>query len=207
MEERIGQTLLPSASALRYHSSMSTIKKILPALATALLLASSITGCNDEGGGPTAPPPQNNVNIQGIWTGTASTVTGRGTCLESSFQPVTVTVIWDIRQTGTAVTATEIQNQAQRCRFTGTVSGSSVTLLPDLRNSDSSCGLQNVACSVPTFRPVRIELLPTRSTQLGAVANNSMTLNGNFVWDVFDASSDEDLGELSITTRQELQKQ
>ncbi len=182
---------------------MSTIKKILPALATALLLAS----CNDEGGGPTAPPPQSNVNIQGIWTGTASTVTGRGTCLENSFQPVTVTVVWDFRQTGAAVTATEIQNQARRCRFTGTVSGSSVTLLPDLRNSDTSCGLQNVACSVPTFRPVRIELLPTRSTQGGGAANNRMTLNGNLIWDVFDSSSGQDLGEFSITTRQELQKQ
>lgn len=186
---------------------MSTIKKILPAWATALLLVGSITGCNDEGGGPTAPPPQSNVNIQGIWTGTASTVTGRGTCLENSFQPVTVTVVWDIRQTGTAVTATEIQNQAQRCRFTGTVSGSSVTLVPDLPGSDATCRLQNVACSVPTFRTVRIELLQNRSSQSGAVANNRMTLNGNFIWDVFDSSSDQDLGEFNITTRQELQKQ
>lgn len=185
---------------------MSTIKKILPALATALLIA-LITGCNDEGGGPTAPPPQSNVNIQGIWSGTASTVTGRGTCLESSFLPVTVPVVWDIRQTGTAVTATEIQNQARRCRFTGTVSGSSVTLLPDLPGSDASCRILNLACSVPTFRPVRIELLQTRSTHLGVVANNRMTLNGNLIWDVFDSASGQDLGEFNIATRQELQKQ
>lgn len=181
------------------------MKTTLPALAMALLL---LSGCDGGGGGPTAPPPQANVNIQGIWTGTATTVSGRGTCLENSFQPVTVPVVWDIRQSGTAVTATEIQNQAQRCRFTGTVSGSSVTLVPDLPNSDLSCRLQNVACSIPTFRPVRIELLQARSSQVGGVTNNNrMSLNGNFIWDVFDASSGQDLGELAVTTRQDLQKQ
>lgn len=182
---------------------MSTLKIILPALATALLLA----GCDGDGGGPTAPPPQTNVNIQGIWTGTLSTISARGTCLESSFLPVTIPVLWDIRQNGTAVTATEIQNQAQRCRFTGSVSGTSVTLVPDLRNSDTVCGLQNVACSVPTFRPVRIELLAPRSTQSGGVSNNRMTLDGNLIWDVFDSSSGQDLGELAVTTRQDLQRQ
>lgn len=182
---------------------MNIKNKFLPALAAVLLVA----GCDGDDGGPTAPPPQNNVNIQGIWTGTLTTISARGTCLENSFLPVTIPVVWDIRQNGTAVTATEIQNQAQRCRFTGTVSGSSVTFVPDLPNSDAICRLQNVACSVPTFRPVRIELLGPRSTQSGGVSNNRMTLNGSLVWDVFDSSSGQDLGELTVTSRQDLQKQ
>ena len=66
----------------------------------------------------------------GTWSGTASTVSARGTCLAEGFLPVTVPVIWTMRQNGTSVVGVEQLNVAQTCTFSGTVRGNTVSFVP-----------------------------------------------------------------------------
>ncbi|HEY0783257.1 MAG TPA: hypothetical protein VGE98_12430, partial [Thermoanaerobaculia bacterium] len=64
----------------------------LPHLAFASLGFAALA-CNSSGGGgggPTAPPPT--AMIQGIWTGTAASVSASGTCLANDFHPIPVAV-------------------------------------------------------------------------------------------------------------------
>lgn len=178
------------------------MRKVLSALVALSLLVAC--GGGGGGGGPTAPPPEPNANIQGTWSGTASTVSARGTCLADVFQPVTVPVVWTIRQTGASVTATEVLNNAQVCAFTGTVRGSSVTFAPDLRNSDAFCSVQNLACPGP--RAVRIELRTSASTFLGTVDANRMRIDTLSVWRVTETSTGNTLGDYELTGRQDLQR-
>jgi hypothetical protein len=168
-----------------------------------LLILTLLTGCGDGGGrGPTDPPPRPDVNINGFWTGTASSISARGTCLAESFLPVTVAVDWTIRQTGSSFTATEVLNGAQVCAFTGTVRGDRVTFQPDLARSQGTCGLQNLACS--GLRPVQIELSTSRSEMIGVVAGNRMTLTSTMVWRATDRQSGNSLGDYEVSGRQEL---
>lgn len=171
-----------------------------------LLTLALLAGCDGGGGGPTepTPTPRPNANVQGVWTGTASSLSARGTCLAESFQPVTVTVIWTIQQTGSAVIAVEVLNNAQLCAFTGTVRGDTVTFLPDLPRSQGVCSLQNLACT--GLRPVRIELSTSRSTMTGVVDGNRMTITSNTVWRAFDGNTGNSLGDYEVTGRQDLQR-
>jgi hypothetical protein len=168
-----------------------------------LLILALLTGCGDGGGrGPTEPSPRPDVNINGFWTGTASSLTARGTCLADSFLPVTVAVDWSIRQTGDSFTATEVLNGAQVCAFTGTVRGDRVTFRPDLSRSQGVCGLQNLACS--GLRPVQIELSTSRSGMIGVVDGNRMTITSTTVWRAFDRETGNSLGDYEVAGRQEL---
>jgi hypothetical protein len=168
-----------------------------------LLILTLLTGCGDGGGrGPTDPPPRPDVNINGFWTGTASSISARGTCLAESFLPVAVAVDWTIRQTGSSFTATEVLNGAQVCAFTGTVRGDRVTFEPDLARSQGTCGLQNLACS--GLRPVRIELSTSRSDMIGVVDGNRMTITSTMVWRATDRDSGNSLGDHEVSGRQEL---
>lgn len=166
-----------------------------------LILAASCYG-DGGGGSPTEPTPRPNANIDGFWTGVASSLSARGTCLAQDFLPVTLTVDWTIRQTGSSFTATEILNNAQVCAFTGTVRGNSVEFRPDLSRSQSVCGVQNLACS--GLRPVRIELSTSRSTLTGVVNGNRMTLTSNMVWQAVESNTGNSLGDYEVSGRQEL---
>ena len=156
------------------------------------------------GGGPTepTPTPPPAINIQGVWTGTASSLTARGTCLADSFLPVTVTAVLTIQQTGASVTATEVLNNAQVCGYTGTVRGNTVEFVPDPSRSQAVCSVQNLACTGP--RPVRIELNTSLTTAIGAVDGNRMTITSNTVWRAIDVNTGNTLGNYEISGRQEL---
>lgn len=161
--------------------------------------------CGDGGGaGPTepTPTPPPTVNIQGVWSGTASSLSARGTCLADSFLPVTVAAVWTFQQIGSSITATEVLNNAQVCGFTGTVRGSTVELQHDPSRSQAVCSVQNLACPGP--RPVRIELIPSRTTVFGTVSGNRMTITSNTVWRATDVNSGNSLGDYEVTARQEL---
>lgn len=178
------------------------MKRLLSVLAALLILAS----CGGGGGygGPTEPPPVPNANVQGTWSGTASTVSAQGTCLAEGFLPVTVPVIWTMRQNGSAVVAVEELNFAQTCTFTGTVRGNSVAFVLEARSSEGACSVQNLACAGP--RAVRIELLPGSSTFTGTVDGNRMRIDSVSVWRVTETSTDNNLGEYRVTGRQDLQR-
>lgn len=168
-----------------------------------LLILPLLAACSGDGGGsPTEPTPPPNANIQGVWFGTASSLSARGTCLADSFLPVTVSVAWTIRQTGSSFTATQVLNNAQVCAFTGTVRGNTVTFQPDLPRSDAACDVQNLACT--GLRPVRIELSTSRSTMTGVVDGNRMTITSNTVWRAFDSNTGNSLGDYEVTGRQDL---
>ena len=169
-----------------------------------LLVLTLLIGCGDGGGrGPTEPPPPRpDANIDGFWTGTASSLAARGTCLAQSFLPVTVAVDWTIRQTGDSFTATEVLNGAQVCAFTGTVQGNRVDFRPDLSRSQGTCGVQNLACS--GLRPVQIELSTSRSDMIGIVDGNRMTITSTAVWRAFDRESGNSLGDYEVSGRQDL---
>jgi hypothetical protein len=169
-----------------------------------LLLVLAACGGGGGGSGPTEPPPVVNVNVQGTWSGTASTVSARGTCLADGFLPVTVPVVWTMRQNGTAVVAVEGLNNAQVCAFTGTVRGSTVTFLLDTRNSDGRCSVQNLACS--GSRAVQIELLTGATTFTGTVDGNRMRIDSLSVWRVTETSTGNNLGEYQVTGRQDIQR-
>ncbi len=169
-----------------------------------LLILALLAGCDGGGGGPTepTPSPSPNVNVQGVWIGTASSLSARGTCLADSFLPVTVPAVWTIQQTGASVTATEVLNNAQVCGFTGTVRGNTVELRPDPSRSQTVCSLQNLACTGP--RPVRIELNASRTTVVGIVDGNRMTITSNAVWRAVDVNTGNTLGDYEVAGRQEL---
>lgn len=171
---------------------------LFPLLALILL-----TGCDADGGrGPTEPRPGPDVNINGFWTGTASSLSARGTCLAGEFEPITVAADWSIRQTGSTFTATQVLNGAQVCAFTGTVRGDRVDFRPDLGRSQGVCGLQNLAC--PGLRPVQIELSTSRSDMIGDVDGNRMTITSIMVWRAFDRDTGNFLGEYEVRGRQDL---
>ena len=169
-----------------------------------LLILVLLAGCGDDGGGPTepTPTPPPNVNVQGVWTGTASSLSARGTCLADSFLPVTVSAVWTIQQTGASITATEVLNNAQVCGFTGTVRGNTVELQHDPSRSQAVCSVQNLACT--GTRPVRIELSASRTIVVGFVNGNRMTITSNTVWRATDVNSGNSLGDYEVTGRQEL---
>lgn len=168
------------------------------------LLILILAGCYGDDGGGRGPtePPRPNANINGFWSGTASSLTARGTCLADDFRPVTVAVDWTIRQTGDSFTATEVLNNAQVCAFTGTVRGDRVTFRPDLSRSQGACGLQNLACS--GLRPVQIELSTSRTEMIGIVDGNHMTITSTAVWRAFDRQTGNSLGDYEVSGRQDL---
>ncbi|MES1242409.1 MAG: hypothetical protein ABUT39_12380 [Acidobacteriota bacterium] len=178
------------------------MKGFLSPLAALLLLAA----CDGGGGGsgPTEPPQVPNANVQGTWSGTASTVSARGTCLAEGFLPVTVPVIWTMRQSGTSVVAVEQLNGAQTCAFTGTVHGNSLALALDSRNSEGTCSQQNLACA--GTRAVEIELVPAATTFTGTVDGNRMRIDSLSDWRVTETSTGNNLGEYQVTGRQDLQR-
>lgn len=169
-----------------------------------LLILTLLPGCSDGAGSPTEPEPtpQPTANINGFWSGTAASLSARGTCLAGEFLPVTVAVDWSIRQTGTSFTATEVLNGVQVCAFTGTVRGDRVTFEPDLARSQGVCGAQNLAC--PGLRPVRIELSTARSDMVGIVDGNRMTITSTMVWRAFDRDTGNSLGDYEVSGRQDL---
>lgn len=168
-----------------------------------LFFLALLIGCDGSGGGgPTEPRPGPDVNINGFWSGTASSLSAQGTCLADEFLPVTVPVDWSIRQTGSTFTATEVLNGAQVCAFTGTVRGDRVDFRPDLGRSQGVCGLQNLAC--PGLRPVQIELSTSRSDMIGDVDGNRMTITSTMVWRAFDRETGNFLGEYEVRGRQDL---
>lgn len=165
-----------------------------------------LAACGDDGGGPTeptpTPTPAPNVNVQGVWIGTASSLSARGTCLADSFQPFTVSAVWTIQQTGASVTAAQVLNNAQVCGFTGTVRGDTVDFRLDPSSSQTVCSLQNLSC--PGSRPVRVELDTSRSTMVGVVSGNRMTITSNSVWRAVDVNTGNSLGDYEVSGRQEL---
>lgn len=178
------------------------MKRMLLFLTSTLIL---LTGCYDDGGGggggPTEPP-RPGVNINGFWSGIATTLSADGTCLANDFLPVTVTVDWTIRQTGSSFTATEVLNGVQVCAFTGTVRGDRVEFRPDLARSQGICGVQNLACS--GLRPVRIELSTSRTRMTGVVEGSRMSITSTMVWQAIDRNTGNSLGDYEVTGRQEL---
>lgn len=170
-----------------------------------LLFLILLAGCSGDGGGPTEPrPPQSNANINGFWSGTAVSESARGTCLADGFQPVTVAVDWTIRHTGDTFTATEVQNNARVCAYTGTVRGNRVDFRFDLSRSQGVCGLQNLACA--GLRPVRIELSTSRSEMVGIVDGNRMTITSNMVWRATDRDTGNLIGDYEVRGRQEISR-
>lgn len=172
-------------------------------LLTALLVLAACGGGGGSGG-PTEPPPVPDANVQGSWSGTASTVAARGTCLAEGFLPVTVPVIWTMRQNGTSVVGVEQLNVAQTCAFTGTVRGNTVTFALEARSSDGTCSRQNLACA--GTRAVQIELVPGSTTFIGTVDGNRMRIDSVSVWRVTETSTGNNLGEYQVTGRQDLQR-
>ena len=178
------------------------MRRLLYFLAPLLVLVAC--GGGGGGGGPTEPPQVPNANVQGTWSGTASTVSARGTCLAEGFLPVTVPVIWTMRQNGTSVVAVEQLNAAQTCAFTGTVRGNTVTFALEARSSEGTCSRQNLACT--GTRAVEIELLPGSTTFTGTVDGNRMRIDSVSVWRVMETSTGNNLGEYQVTGRQDLQR-
>lgn len=170
-----------------------------------LLILILLAGCGDGGGsGPTepTPTPSPTANVQGVWIGTARSLSARGTCLADAFMPVTVPAVWTIQQAGASITATEVLNNAQVCGFTGTVRGNTVELRLDPSRSQAVCSIQNLACPGP--RPVRIELIASRTLVVGAVSGNRMTITSNTVWRAVEVNTGNSLGDYEVSGFQEL---
>lgn len=178
------------------------MRRLSYSLAALLVLAAC--GGGGGGSGPTEPPPVPNANVQGTWVGTASTISARGTCLAEGFLPVTVPVLWTMRQNGTSVVAVEQLNAAQTCTFTGTVRGNTLTLALETRSSEGTCSRQNLACS--GTRAVQIDLLPGSTTFTGTVDANRMRIDSVSGWRVTETSTGNNLGEYQVTGRQDLQR-
>ena len=110
--------------------------------------------------------------------------------------------VWTFQQIGSSVTATEVLNNAQVCGFTGTVRGSTVELQLDSSRSQAVCSVQNLSCPGP--RPVRIELIASRTDVIGAVSGNRLIIASNTVWRAVEVSTGNSLGDYEVTSRQEL---
>lgn len=185
-----------------------TPRTYLRVAATNLLLASLIS-CGGGGGGdgstPTAPSNPA-ASIQGTWIGTASSVSASGTCLANDFRPLTVPARWVIQQNGPTFTGQQTLNNVITCSFRGSVTGATVTFLPEAGGS-AFCTAQTIVCSSMPRRTLRMELRTDRVIQVATVTGNRMSASGSSTWRITDAQTGQLIGDYEVRGTQELQKQ
>ncbi len=188
------------------------LRHFLQSLASTLVAAA--IGCGGGGGGsPTAPPAPgpSPANISGAWTGTTTTTAISGTCLADTGTagglPLTLSSDWVVRQDGSSIAVSRTINHLLTCGFVGTIQGSTFSLRYDFSNSPPACGptLQSV-CTVPRFRPIRLELQPDRSSFSGTVSGSTMTVRAAGISKVYDAGSGQYLGEFESQGVDELRR-
>jgi len=185
--------------------SLDRIPTALVSAALSLFLAAGLS-CSGGGSGPSEPPAPS-VSIQGIWTGTATSVSASGTCLADNFHPATVPVRWEITQSGADFIGTQTLNNAITCPFFGTVSGSTVLFFPLASSSTPACTVQSVVCPSNPGRVLKIELHTDRTLQTATVTGNRMSASGSAVWRVTDVQTGQLIGEYTVQGTQSLQKQ
>jgi hypothetical protein len=182
-------------------------RRTLLVLATFLVLATGILSCSGGGGSTPSEPSNPTVSIQGVWVGTATSLSASGTCLADNFHPVTVPARWEIAQSGAVFTAFQTLNNAVTCPFTGTVSGSTVTFLAQPSGTTPACTVQSVVCPNNPGRVLTIELQLTQSLLTATVSGNKMSPTGTAVWRVTDSQTGQLVGEYRVQGTQSLQKQ
>lgn len=163
-------------------------------------------GCGDSGTSPTEPsnPP---VSIQGIWVGTATSLSAFGTCLAEDFRPLTVSARWAIEQNGATFTGRQTLNNVITCPFRGSVNGSAVSFTPESSTPPSFCTVQTVTCSSAPRRALRMELQTDRAILTGTVSGNQMLTSGTAVWRITDVETGVLVGNYEVLSNQALQKQ
>lgn len=178
-------------------------------LAASLVLITGILSCggSGSGGGTPSEPSNPTVSIQGLWLGTATSLSASGTCLADNFHPSTVPVRWEIAQSGSVFTAQQTLNGAVVCPFSGTVSGSTVTFLAQPSDTTQACTVQSVVCPDNPSRVLTMELQLAQSLQTATVSGNKMSPSGTAVWRVTDAQTGQLIGEYRVQETQSLQKQ
>lgn len=167
----------------------------------------TLPGCGGSGGGlsPTDPGPP--AMVQGIWVGTATSLSATGTCLAERFQGLTVPARWVIQQAGETFTGNQTLNNLVTCQFRGTVSGATVTFFPSTAGA-SFCTVQTGTCGTGSSRySVRMELRTDRVIQTAIVNGNTMTATGTSVWRILDAGTGASLGDYEVRGTQTLQRQ
>jgi len=172
-----------------------------------LVLATGILSCSGGGGGTPSEPSNPTVSIQGLWVGTATSLSASGTCLADNFHPLTVPVRWEIAQSGSVFSAQQTLNNAVVCPFSGTVSGATVTFLAQPSSTTPACTVQSVVCPDNPGRVLNMELQLTQSLQTATVSGNKMSPTGTAVWRVTDAQTGQLIGEYRVQGTQSLQKQ
>ncbi len=187
--------------------SASPDRRPLLLLATFLVLATGILSCSGGSGGTPSEPSNPTVSIQGVWVGTATSLSASGTCLAANFHPVTVPVRWEIAQNGSAFSAQETLNNAAACPFTGTVNGSMVTFLALPSSTTPACTVQSVVCPDNPGRVLTMELQLNQSLLTATVSGNKMSPAGTAVWRVTDSQTGQLIGEYDVQGTQSLQKQ
>lgn len=165
------------------------------------------SSCGGDGGGssPTEPGPP--VSIQGTWVGTATSLSASGTCLATDFQGITVPARWVIQQSGASFTGTQTLNNIITCPFRGTINGSTVTFFADPAGPSFCAGGNRTCRSGSTVRRVRTELRMDRAIQTATVTGNRMSASGTSVARVFDAVTNESLGDFEVRGTQTLDRQ
>jgi hypothetical protein len=187
--------------------SASPDRRTLLLLTTSLVLATAILSCSGGGGGTPSEPSNPTVSIQGVWVGTATSLSASGTCLADNFHPLTVPVRWEIAQSGSIFTALQTLNNAVTCPFNGTVNGATVTFLALPSSSTPACTVQSVVCPDNPGRVLTIELQLNQSLQTATVSGNKMSPSGTAVWRVTDAQTGQLIGVYRVQETQSLQKQ
>ncbi|HEY2292036.1 MAG TPA: hypothetical protein VGM86_15155 [Thermoanaerobaculia bacterium] len=187
--------------------SASPDRRTLLLLATFLVLATGILSCGGGGGGTPSEPSNPPVSIQGVWVGTATSLSASGTCLADNFHPLTVPARWEITQSGSSFAALQTLNNAVTCPFSGTVNGSMVTFLAQPSSTTPACTVQSVVCPDNPGRVLNMELQLTQSLQTATVSGNKMSPTGTAVWRVTDAQTGQLIGEYRVQETQSLQKQ
>jgi len=121
--------------------------------------------------------------------GTATSLPDSGTCLAEVSQTGTAAVRWLFVRSAHSFQATEtVLMSGFTCEFVATVSGTTITIRPDLARSQRSCGVHEVYCQ-PVDKRLRIELEVDRSAFSGEVRGNHMDLSGVSVWRAYDVAT------------------
>jgi hypothetical protein len=182
--------------------------KCLCSLGFSMLLPCFISCGGSSGGGGSSPtePSNPSASIQGTWTGTATSVSASGTCLARDFRPLTVPAKWVIQQSGATFTGQQTLNNVITCPFRGTVSGSSVSFVPEAGGS-AFCTVQTIICSNDPGRILRMELRADRAVQAGTVAGDRISASGSSTWRITVAQTGQVVGDYEVRGTQELRRQ
>jgi len=182
-------------------------RRTLLLFTTFLILATGILSCSGSVGGTPSEPSNPTVSLQGVWVGTATSLSASGTCLADNFHSLTVPARWEISQSGSDFVGLQTLNNAVTCPFSGAVNGSMATFLALPSSTTPACTVQSVVCPNNPGRVLTMEFQISQSLQTATVSGNKMSSSGTAVWRVTDVQTGQLIGEYRVQGTQSLQKQ